>query len=477
MDKKEFILHWIEANAGGFCDLAHKIWQEPEISFYEFRSSKLQADFLEKEGFKITWDLGGMNTAFMAEWGEGKPCLGFIGEFDALRGLSQVNQPVKQPVSEGAPGHACGHNLLGTGALAATLAAKTALEEFKLPGTLRYYGCPAEEDGGGKLFMVREGLFSDLDAAFNYHPMMVNFSSKGSVTAVRDMKYLFHGITAHAGAAPHLGRSALDAVELMNVGVNYLREHVPTDVRMHYVITDGGQAPNIVPLRAEAWYYLRAHQAQTLADVAARVEKVAQGAAMMTETRLETIFKSASSNMLNNTILADLQYANMQYVGPIRYTDEEMAFARDINVAYPADTAQAVALSYHVPTDILRTQDLVGKNYPSFDEGKVMAFSTDVGDLSWNVPLSMLMTTCFPTHASFHTWGAAAAAGTSIGHKGMLHAAKIMALSALDLIQNTDILQRVRAEFEQALRDQPYHCPIPDSLKPPKIHNPVRNVD
>ncbi len=474
MLSKTELIQWIETNAEPYNALAQRIWESPEIAYREFNASKWQADLLVQAGFKITWDLVGMNTAFMADWGDGGPLLGFAGEYDALPGLSQKNIPVKEEAQAGAAGHACGHNLLGAGTMLTAVAVKRWLEASGVKGRVRYYGCPAEESGSGKTFMARAGLFDDLDAVLNYHPMMVNSASKGSVIGADDVLFRFYGRPAHAGAAPHLGRSALDAVELMNVGVNYLREHVPGEVRMHYVITKGGEAPNIVPQFAEVWYFLRAYHPEVVEDVLRRVHKIAEGAAMMTETRMEMVMNAASTNMLNNHTLADLQYENMKIIGPIQYDQKEIDFAATLNAAYPPETMEALAASYHVPLSILREKPLLGDNYPSLDEGQVMTFSTDVGDLSWKAPLSMLMTTCFPTCASLHTWGAAAAAGTSIGQKGMLHAAKIMALTAVDLYQDGEKLKQVRDEFENAIAQHPYRCPIPAEVQPPSYQNPLR---
>jgi len=475
MKTKQDILEFIEENEQRFTHISNQIWLKPELSFQEFFSSKLQADFLEENGFHIQWDIAGMNTAFIAEWGSQKPIIAFAGEYDALPGLSQKVQDTIEPLVDGSPGHACGHNLLGVAHLAAALAVKTWLKESGFSGTVRYYGCPAEEAGNGKTFMARAGLFDDLDAAFNFHPMFVNFASKGSVVALNDITFRFHGLSSHAGAAPHMGRSALDAVELMNVGVNYLREHVPSDVRMHYVITNGGKAPNIVPHEAEVWYCVRARFPDTLREINGRVENIARGAALMTGTSVEIIFNSGVSNLLNNKCLSDLQYDNMKIIGAINFTPEEIAFAEKINAAYPENTFEALSIGYCIPPEILRGKALVSDNFPAMDEGKCMSFSTDVGDLSWRTPLSLLMTACFPTNASLHTWGATASAGMSIGHKGMLHAAKIMALSAIDLFAEPERLIPIRNEFEDGLKAHPYQCPIPSGLQPPMYFNPVRS--
>jgi aminobenzoyl-glutamate utilization protein B len=329
MDKQsaQEIIQWLDENQAVFTDMSDQIWQTPEIAYQEFKSSRLQADYLEKEGFSITWEVGGLNTAFVAEWGAGKPVLGFIGEYDALPGLSQKLQPTKEAIEEGGHGHGCGHNLLGTGAVAGAVAVQKWLQTTGKPGTVRYYGCPAEEKGSGKVFMARAGAFDDLDAALNFHPAYINMADKGSAVGVNAIYYRFFGRTAHAGMAPDEGRSALDAVELMNVGVNYLREHVKDDVRIHYIITEGGKAPNIVPEEAEVYYLIRAAKPDYLSQVVERVRKVAEGAAMMTETRVEIISEAGCSPVLSNHYLSDLQYQAMELIGSIQFTQEEIKFA------------------------------------------------------------------------------------------------------------------------------------------------------
>ena len=448
--------------------MANAIWERPELAFHEFFASNLQAGFLEKEGFRVQRDVAGINTAFIAEWGEGRPIIGFAGEYDALPALSQKCQSSREAVVEGGPGHGCGHNLLGTGHVAAVAVLKRWMEANGIHGTVRYYGCPAEESGGAKTFMAREGLFDDLDAAFNFHPLYANTASKGSMVGVNTLKFHFYGRSAHAGATPHLGRSALDAVELMNVGINYLREHVTTDVRMHYTITNAGGAPNVVPAEAEGLYVLRALLPDTLREVTNRVRKIAEGAALMTETRVEEIYASSLSSMLNNRYLADLQYANMEVVGPIQWTAEEMDFARKISQGYPEGTALANAMGYGFPAEALK-EPLLGGNYAPLDEGKVFTGSTDVGDLSWKTPVSMLTTACWTLAAVGHSWGVVATSGMSIGHKGMMHAAKVMALTAMDLYTNPEHIQRAQVEFQKELKAHPYVNPIPANVKPPRF--------
>jgi aminobenzoyl-glutamate utilization protein B len=482
MNQKQDVIEWLEDNQQTFIDMADKIWDYAEISHREFKSSRLQASYLKEQGFEIKWEIGGLKTAFAAEWGKGKPIIGFLGEYDALEGLSQKRLPMQDPLVPGAPGHGCGHNLLGTGAVASVAALKLWLEQTATKGTIRYYGCPAEENTYGKTFMAREGAFDDLDAAFNFHPGSVNMPSKGSAVGVNDIKFRFHGRTAHAGGSPHLGRSALDAVELMNVGVNYLREHVTSNVRIHYAITHGGDLPNVVPAEAEVWYFIRAHKPEELEEVTERVRKIAEGAAMMTETTWEENFRAACSAVLSNYYLADLQYENMKLVGPIEFTAEEMAFAKKINGAYPRENTEEFYRQineFRIPDDWKKKLEsyegspLLGINLPAFDQDDIQTGSTDVGDVSQITPISMLNTAGFPVGAAGHSWGIVAASGTSIGHKGMMHAAKIMALSAMDLFTNTEHLRKTREEFEKATRDHPYKSPLPASVQPPRYEEPT----
>ncbi len=483
MQTKQDLIQWLDQNRADFFEMADRIWEYAEISHREFKSSKLQADYLEKQGFKIEWEVGGLQTAFTAEWGAGKPVIGFLGEYDALEGLSQKRLPVKEPIEAGEPGHGCGHNLLGTGCLASVAALKRWLEETGTSGTIRYYGCPAEENTYGKTFMARAGVFDDLDCAFNYHPGSINMASKSSAVGVNDIKFRFHGRTAHAGGSPHLGRSALDAVELMNVGVNYLREHVTSNVRMHYAITHGGDLPNVVPAEAEVWYFIRALKPQEMEEVTNRVRKIAEGAALMTETRVEEVFRSACSAVLSNHTLADLQYEAMQVVGDMEFTPEEIAYAEKINSGYPAENVEnffAMAKQMKASPEIARLVEqyhgaaLIPFNLPPLDEERVETGSTDVGDVSQITPLSMLNTTCIPTGTSGHCWGTVASSGSSIGHKGMLHAAKIMAVAAMDCFSKPEIVQKAREEFEKATQDHPYKSPLPASVQPPRYPNPYK---
>lgn len=472
MQTKQDVLQWLDDHQDRFIKMADDIWANPEIAWEEFFASRLQADFLADEGFKI-WSIADIPTAFVAEWGEGRPVVGFAGEYDALPGLSQKCQTTPEPIKQHGAGQGCGHNLLGVGCLAPAVAIKRWLEATGTPGTVRYYGCPAEERGSAKTYMARAGAFDDLDVAFNYHPGSINMPGKSSSVGVYDARFRFHGRTSHAGGSPHLGRSALDAVELMNVGVNYLREHVLPSVRMHYVITKGGEAPNIVPDVAEVWYYLRAHLPDEHAELIQRVRKIAEGAALMTETRVEEIFGGACASVLNNHYLADLHYDAMNLIGPIHFTGEEVAFAEQINQVYPQelfeDAVKSMVQKFGLQEDAVR-KPLIAENFPATDAAYVMGGSTDVGDLSWCVPVSMLRTACFPTAVPGHSWGNVATSGMSIGHKGMMHAAKIMALAAVDCFTDPAHIQKARDEFEKATKGRPYKAMIPmEVAKPPAV--------
>ena len=473
MRPKADIADWLDEHQIRFTAMSDEIWDNPELQFMEFKASKLQADFLAAEGFDITWDVGGISTAFMAEWGAGKPIIAFAGEYDALPGLSQKNQHKPEPVTVGDAGHGCGHNLLGTGCLAAAVALKEWLQGSGQTATVRYFGCPAEEGGSGKVFMGRAGAFDDLDVTFNWHPWYINSAMKGSMLGVNRYFFRFKGTTAHAAADPYSGRSALDALELMNIGVNYLREHVTDDVRLHYVILSGGLAPNVVPDYAESYYYVRAYDPQNLQDVSQRVIRIAKGAAMMTDTDVEIVYKSGSTRVLSNQTLADLQYEIMQELGGIDFTDEERAYAEKINACFSEANVRTLVNRYGIAPQKAE-QPLIGDVMPSRDEGYVSPGSSDMGDMSWYAPCSMLQTATWASRAAAHSWGVVATGKTSIGHKGMMYAAKVMALSAAELILSPPKLAQAQAEFQAAIQRTPYQCPIPDHIPAPCHKHPLR---
>ncbi len=457
---------WLEERQERFITMADTIWANPEVALTESKACVLQAEALERDGFTITRNVGGLPTAFMAEWGNGTPVIGFLGEYDALPGLSQQSQATQKPAVAEGPGHGCGHNLLGTAALAAAMALKAWLQETRQSGTVRYYGCPAEETITGKVYMARAGVFDDLDAALTWHPGSVNTVQCGSCLAVDNLKFRFHGQTAHAAAAPEMGRSALDAVELMNIGANFLREHVIETARIHYVITNGGGAPNVVPDEAEVWYFVRAPRRDQVEAITARVRDIARGATLMTGTTVKEDYQCGAYNLLPNDTLAAVAQGIMDELGPIEFTDAERAYARTIADAYPAAVRAGTIESHGLPARLL-DESLTGEVFQPLDRGKVMPGSTDVGDVSWVTPTVQVWTACWALGVPGHSWGITATGAMSIGHKGMLHAAKALALTAAALVRDPALLAQARAEYQEATGGRAYHTPLPEGLAPP----------
>ena len=414
--------------------IAKQIWNYAEVGYQETKSSNLLQETLLKEGFKIEKGVAGIPTAFTATFGEGKPVIGILGEFDALPGLSQDSTADQKSVGGGA-GHACGHHLFGTASAAAAIAVKEYMKANNIKGTLRFYGTPAEEGGSGKVYMVREGLFNDVDAVIHWHPGSINSASFGTSLANKSGKFRFYGVSAHASASPEKGRSALDGVEAMDNMVNMLREHVPSDTRIHYVITNGGKAPNVVPDFAEVYYYARSPRRTDVMDVWSRIEKAAKGAAMGTDTKVEWELTGGTYELLPNETLAKVMHANLTKVGGLTYTAEEKAFAEKISKTLGAET-----LKYEDATNI---RALVG-------ERSGAGGSTDVGDVSWAVPTVGLTTATWVPGTPAHSWQAVAAGGMSIGRKGMINAAKTLALTATDFFENPQIIINAKAEWEKA---------------------------
>ncbi|MGB3304876.1 MAG: amidohydrolase [Thermomicrobiales bacterium] len=463
----ENVIEWLEERQGRFVQIADTIWKNPEVALEEHKACQLQADDLAADGFTITRNVGDLPTAFMAEWssGTGGPIIGFLGEYDALPGLSQEQSDTQQPIVQDGPGHGCGHNLLGTAALAAASVVKAWLQATGTPGTVRYYGCPAEETCEGKVFMARAGAFDDLDLAITWHPGSVNSVWASSSLAVNNIKYRFRGRTAHAAANPETGRSALDAVELMSVGVNYLREHMPDAARIHYVITNGGGAPNVVPDDCEVWYFIRSPERHQVEELTARVRKIAQSAALMTETTLEENFISGSYNMLPNMVVSNRMLAALEELGPLEFTEEEVAYAKTIAASFPESLRQGVLKSEQLPESMI-DDGLSGEVWPIRDAGTVMPGSTDVSDVSWIAPCSQITTACFPLAVPGHSWAITSTSGVTIGQKGMIHAAKAMALTAADFITDPGLLQQAKDEFAESTKGRPYQCPIPADVQP-----------
>ena len=423
----------IDSKAKIYSDVALKIWSFAEVGYQETRSSALLQEQLKAAGFSVKAGVAEIPTAFVAEWGSGKPVIGIVGEFDALPGLSQAAVPERKPVVANGPGHGCGHHLFGTASTAAAIAVKDWLAANKRTGTIRFFGTPAEEGGSGKVYMLRAGLFDDVDAVVAWHAGDRNAVSASSTLANVTAKVRFRGISAHASSAPHRGRSALDGVEAMNTMVNLMREHVPSDARIHYVITNGGLAPNVVPDFAEVYYYARHNDMRVLNDIWERISNAGRGAALGTDTKMEVEITGAVWNVLPNEYLANVMHSHLEMVGGFEYTPDERAFA---------DTLRKTLEGTLPPIDSSN------RIYPP--QPGLGSASTDMGDVSWRVPTVQLTAATWVPGTPAHSWQATAAGGMSIGLKGMMVAAKTMALTTIDLFSTPAHLQKARAEFDKA---------------------------
>ncbi len=452
-------LSWISENEPELVALAQAIWEYAEPGTKEERSAAAQAAFLRQHGFNVRLGTATVPTALVASFGTGKPIIGFLGEYDALPGLSQQATPHRQPLREGGAGHGCGHNLLGVGSLAAAAALKREIEAGQLVGSVVYYGCPAEETLRGKTLMATEGLFNDLDAAITWHPSGLNTASWSSSLAMNSVHFAFHGRTAHAAASPDVGISALDAVELMNVGVNYLREHIAQEARIHYVITRGGGQPNVVPDYAEVWYYVRAPRREAVEQIYQRVVKIAEGASLMTGARLEVRFDTGVYECLPNAVVTQLLEDCLHRVGPPRFSEDEWAFARELEKSFPPGHKHAVLRAGHVPPEYWNLTLHEGIA-PAFDKGLVMPGSTDVADVSWIAPTGQLCTATWVVGTAAHSWQATAASGMGIGHKAMITAAQAMALAGYELLTQPGLVQKAREAFLIDTGGKPYVSPL-----------------
>lgn len=426
--------------------LALDIWEHPEGPYREYQACEWTAQLLRDAGFDVEVGVGGIKTAIRATYGSGKPVFGLLGEYDALPGMSQKVCTHKEPVVDGGWGHACGHNLLGVAHAGAAIGLKKAMEEGKLPGTVIYFGCPAEEVLTGKALMARAHVFDGIDFCAAFHPNPMNQVLLGTATGLNSFKLHFKGRTAHAGCDPHNGRSALDAVELTNVGINYLREHVPTSVRIHYVITEGGVAPNIVPDKACAWYFVRALTREVIDDVYGRVLDIARGAALMTGTTLEVEFLGGCYPTLNNQVLGQVMYDSLCETPHDLWTQEELNFAAALNGDKKLDEP--------IHTGVVQSRD---NCYGS----------TDVGDVQHIAPGIAFDGACWNMGAPGHHWQVTACAGHSIGLKGMIYAAKAMALFGLKVMSDPELLAQAKKEFDEKMEGKPYVCPIPDEVPVP----------
>lgn len=464
----------VDAIGDLLCSMSDALWDHPQVKFRETYAAGLFAQKLQEEGFAVKKGLGGIPTALSGTYGSGRPVIGLLGEFDALPGMSQeAGVLVKKPVQEGAPGHGCGHNLLGVGAFGAAVAVKRFLEANHLPGTVIFFGCPAEEGGSGKGFMARAHVFDDVDAAFTWHPGEVNSVSVSSTMANYQIRYRFYGKASHAAMAPERGRSALDALELMNVGVQFLREHVPADTRIHYAITDtGGCAPGIVQDYSEAVYLMRAGSLDEVRELHRRVNLVAQGAATMTETKVEVQFVKACSNILLNDRLNRVMQDNLTTIPAPSYSREELAYARALQETAGSgqtyfDQLYSACASAKDRESFEAQRDLPLHALPLPLAGESFGFvSSDVGDVSWNCPVAQINGTTMPAGLAMHSWQVVSIGKSSIAHKGMLYAAKVMAASAIDALTDPAVIAEAKEEMERRTGGRRYVCPIPEDVQP-----------
>jgi aminobenzoyl-glutamate utilization protein B len=440
-DSRDSLISAIDGRYAQNREVALNIWEFAELGFLEAKSTALLQETLAAEGFRITTGVAGIPTSFIAEAGSGKPVIAVLAEFDALPGITQTALPIREEIPGKAGGQACGHHLFGTASVSAAIAVKQWLADNKIEGTIRVYGTPAEEGGSGKVYMVREGLFDDVDAVLSWHPNDVNRATATPTLANRSARFNFHCVSAHAAAAPEKARSALDGVEAFNYMVNLMREHVPQETRIHYVITSGGEAPNVVPDYAQVYYYVRNPDADIVRSIWERVELAAKGAAAGTGTSVDWEIMHGNLSMLPNKLITGLMQKNLERLGGITYSEEEQAFAESI---------------YQTLT---RPQFELGSQQKIFEtDTSVSISSTDVGDVSWNVPTAEFNTATWVPGTPAHSWQAIAAGGTDIGIKGLQLAAKTLALTAADFFENPALAEQAHAEFiEQRGKDFIYN--------------------
>ena len=447
---KTAILESVNKHSAELIAISDKIWAAEETAFHESTSSKLLADYAEANGFKVERGAAEMPTAFIATYGSGSPVIGILGEFDALPGLSQKAVPAKDPIHVGEPGHGCGHNLFGTASLGAAIAIKELMAQGKLKGTVKFFGTPAEEKFFGKLWMARAGLFNDLDVCMDWHPAAETRAGVQSSLAMVDFTVEFYGQAAHAAADPWNGRSASDALELYAHGINSMREHIKPSVRVHYHIQDGGQVVNVVPDYARIWVRVRDNTRAGMDEVYERVKKMAGGAAIMANVDYKVSLVSGIYEVLVNRTGGALIQQNLELLGPIRYTEEEQLFARKIQ-----ESTGKPQVGLHSKVEPLEETTNAG-----------MGGSTDVGDVSWIVPVVRLSTATAPIGTPWHSWAVVACGGMSIGHKGLLHSSKTLAMTMADILEDPKKIEAIKAEFRQRKGDHVYKGLVPDGPPP-----------
>lgn len=447
---KQSIIQSVDKRQAELTGLSDEVWKYAEVAFQETKSSKALADYAEAQGFKVDRGVAELPTAFVASYGSGKPVIGILGEYDALPGISQKAQPTKEAYVEGGAGHGCGHNLFGVGSLGAAIAIKELIEQGKLKGTIKFFGTPAEEAGNGKVYMARAGLFNDLDLCFDWHPGTSTEAATQSSTALVEYNIEFFGKASHAAGDPWNGRSALDGLELFTDGINMLREHIRTSTRMHYVIQNGGDVPNVVPEYAKAWIWIRDSKREEMDRIVERMKDIAKGAALMAGVEVKTTLLSGTYEILVNRTGAEYMHRNLQTLGLIAFTEEEQAFARKIQeISGVSQDGLRGAIG-----PLRETSENTGGG------------STDTGDVSWIVPTIRMTATTGAVNAPWHSWAEVACAGMSIGHKGMLHAAKAMGMTIVDAFENEKLRVDARAEFDERRKGHTYKAYLADGPPP-----------
>jgi len=442
--EKLAVSNWIDSHRTPLITLSDAIWEAAETALSEHRSAAAIIALLEGEGFSVQKGVGEMETAFIATFGQGSPVIGILAEYDALPGISQKVQTEKEPLRPGAPGHGCGHNLFGAASTGAALAVKEIMIRFRIPGTIVLFGCPAEETVVGKTYMAREGTFSGLDAAIAWHPGTRNAISTNSSQALNSFRVRFAGQTAHAAGDPWNGRSALDAVELLDIGVNFLREHMPPTARIHYVIPAGGMAPNVVPDSAEVWYYVREKDRSSVENLYERVIAIIRGAEMMTGTTASVEIITGVHNTLPNIAGSRRMDENLRRVGPPLFSSSDQEFARNLQKSFAKEE-----------------NGMSDRIEPFREKAEFSGGSTDVAEVSRITPTVQVSTACWPLEIPGHSWGIVAASGHAIGHLGMIAAAKVMAMTAIDFLRDEALLRVMKEEFRQATQGKPYESPLP----------------
>ena len=478
MDKKEIINYIDKEVAAEITEVSHKIWEYAELSLKEHKSAALYVEKLKEHGFEVETGLADIDTAFRGTYvsGRGKPVIGILAEFDALGGLSQKAACTHQEaLVPGGSGHGCGHNMLGAGSFGAAVAVKKYLEETGADGTVIFYGCPGEEGGASKAFMARDGMWKSLDCALSWHPAGDNEVVTGTCNSCTQVLFKFSGVPAHAAADPENGRSALDAVELMNIGVNYLREHMKRECSIHYAMVDGGGlSPNVVQAHASVLYMIRALKVKDTLELQERVEKCAEGAALMTGTGLEKIFVDGTSNTVPNTTLEKLMHDNLSFVPLPEYTEEERAFAAELDATCPQSDelpGQGTKVVPEIYEAVAEMSDNGRKSLndfviPFYSGSEFSPGSTDLGDVSWQTPTVQVDTACFTAHSPGHSWQNVSCGASSIGDKGTVFAAKVLACTAADLFDDPSIAEAAKAELAARLGTEEYICPIPPDAEP-----------